>query len=105
MYGGNVGFLALVVAFTLPPLIRLACGEPPSPEGEGFGAVELGGCSGKLTWAAARRLASPFGRGAQCAHWAERVFPDIEYAREGSLSRLRRQLSQRESQVGCGRTR
>ena len=24
--------------------------------------------------AAARRLASPFGRGAQCAHWAERVF-------------------------------
>ena len=23
--------------------------------------------------AAARRLASPFGRGAQCAHWAERV--------------------------------
>ena len=34
------------------PLIRLACGEPPSPEGEGFGAVELGGGRGKPTWAA-----------------------------------------------------
>ncbi len=45
-------FLALAVAFTLPPLIRLACGEPPSPEWEGFGAEEFGGCRGKLTWAA-----------------------------------------------------
>ena len=34
------------------PLIRLACGEPPSPEGEGFGAVELGGGRGNPTWAA-----------------------------------------------------
>ena len=107
--------LALAVDFTLPPLIRLACGETPSPEGEGFG-VEFGRCRGEPTWsaracprptkgtsllpkllshnepgdplrwrfttrvadspltAAARRLASPFGRGAQCAHWAERVF-------------------------------
>ena len=32
-------FLALVVVFTLRPLIRLACGEPPSPEGEGFLSV------------------------------------------------------------------
>ena len=47
-----MGFLALVVAFTLPPLIRLACGEPPSPSGEGFGAGELGGCRGEPTWAA-----------------------------------------------------
>ena len=45
-------FLALVVAFTLPPLIRQPFGLPPSPEGEGFGAVELGRCRGKLTWAA-----------------------------------------------------
>ena len=35
-------FSALVVAFTLPPLIRHPFGLPPSPEGEGFGAVELG---------------------------------------------------------------
>ena len=41
-------------------------------------------------------LASPYGRGAQCAHWAERAFP----YRNSPLSRLRRQLSQRESQVG-----
>ena len=47
--------------------------------------------------AAARRLASPFGRGAQCAHWAERAFP----YRNSPLSRLRRQLSQRESQGGA----
>ena len=66
-------FLALVVAFTLPPLIRPGFAGPPSPEGEGFGAGELGGCRGKSTLAAARRLASPFGRGAQCTHWAERV--------------------------------
>ena len=45
-------FLALVVDFTLPPLIRQPFGLPPSPEGEGFGAVELGRCRGKLTWAA-----------------------------------------------------
>ena len=43
---------ASVAIFTLRPLIRLACGEPPSPEGEGFGAVELGGCRGKPTLAA-----------------------------------------------------
>ena len=41
-------------------------------------------------------LASPYGRGAQCAHWAERAF----LYRNSPLSRLRRQLSQRESQVG-----
>ena len=52
MRGGSVGFLALVVVFALLPLIRLASGEPPSPEGEGFGAVELGGCRGKPTLAA-----------------------------------------------------
>ena len=45
-------FLALVVDFTLPPLIRQPFGLPPSPEGEGFGAVELGRCRRKLTWAA-----------------------------------------------------
>ena len=45
-------FLALVVDFTLPPLIRQPFGLPPSPEGEGFGAVDLGRCRGKLTWAA-----------------------------------------------------
>ena len=45
-------FLALVVVFTLRPLIRLACGEPPSPSGEGFGAGELGRYSDKPTWAA-----------------------------------------------------
>ena len=45
-------FLALVVVFTLRPLIRLACGEPPSPEGEGFGAVQPWMCYGKPTWAA-----------------------------------------------------
>ena len=45
-------FLALVVDFTLPPLIRQPFGLPPSPEGEGFGAVELGRCRGILTWAA-----------------------------------------------------
>ena len=43
---------ASVAIFTLRPLIRLACGEPPSPEGEGFGAVELGRCRGKPTVAA-----------------------------------------------------
>ena len=45
-------FLALAVSFTLPPLIRQPFGLPPSPEGEGFGAVELGWWSGKLTWSA-----------------------------------------------------
>ncbi len=45
-------FLALVVAFTLPPLIRQPFGLPPSPEGEGFGAVVLGRCRGEPTWAA-----------------------------------------------------
>ena len=45
-------FFALVVAFTLPPLIRHPFGLPPSPEGEGFGAVDLGRCRGKPTWAA-----------------------------------------------------
>ena len=35
-------FLALVVDVTLLPLIRQPFGLPPSPEGEGFGAVELG---------------------------------------------------------------
>ena len=45
-------FLALVVAFTLPPLIRQPFGLPPSPEGEGFGAVELGRCRDKPTLAA-----------------------------------------------------
>ena len=35
-----------------PFLIRLACGEPPSPPGEGFGAVQPWMCYGKLTWAA-----------------------------------------------------
>ena len=45
-------FLALVVAFTLRPLIRPGFAGPPSPEGEGFGAVELGGWSGELTWSA-----------------------------------------------------
>ena len=103
-----------------PFLIRLACGEPPSPRGKGFGGhlhvsnrgtagVEprwsAGACprptkstsllskllscnesgdpqrrwstarvSGSPLSAAARRLASPFGGGAQCAHWAERAF-------------------------------
>ena len=45
-------FLALVVAFTLRPLIRPGFAGPPSPEGEGFGAVELGRCGRKPTWAA-----------------------------------------------------
>ena len=45
-------FLALVVAFTLRPLIRPGFAGPPSPEGEGFGAVDLGRCRGKLPWAA-----------------------------------------------------
>ncbi len=45
-------FLALVVAFTLRPLIRQPFGLPPSPEGEGLGGVELGGCRGKPTLAA-----------------------------------------------------
>ena len=45
-------FLALVVDFTLPPLIRQPFGLAPSPSGEGFGAVELGWWSGKLTWSA-----------------------------------------------------
>ena len=45
-------FSALVVAFTLPPLIRQPFGLPPSPEGEGFCAGELGWWSGKLTWSA-----------------------------------------------------
>ena len=45
-------YLALVVTFTLPPLIRQPFGLPPSPEGEGFGAVELGRCRGEPTWAA-----------------------------------------------------
>ena len=35
-----------------PFRIRLACGEPPSPDGEGFGAAELGGCRGEPTWSA-----------------------------------------------------
>ena len=34
-------------SFCTAPLIRLACGEPPSPEGEGFGAAELGACRGR----------------------------------------------------------
>ena len=50
--------------------------------------------------AAARRLASPFGRGAQCAHWAERAFFTGHNIYCCPLSRLRRQLSQGESQVG-----
>ena len=45
-------YLALVVTFTLPPLIRQPFGLPPSPEGEGFGAVELGRCRGEPTWSA-----------------------------------------------------
>ena len=45
-------FLALVVAFTLRPLIRPDFAGPPSPEGEGLGAMELGGCRGKPTLAA-----------------------------------------------------
>ena len=48
----NVGFLALVVAFTLPPLIRPGFAGAPSPSGEGFGAGELGGWSGEPTWSA-----------------------------------------------------
>ena len=36
-------FLALVVAYTLPPLIRQPFGLPPSPEGEGFCAGNLVG--------------------------------------------------------------
>ena len=34
------------------PLIRHGFAVPPSPEGEGFGAVELGRCGGKPTGAA-----------------------------------------------------
>ena len=52
MRGENVGFLLLVVAFTLPPLIRPGFAGPPSPEGEGFGAVELGDCLRKRTGSA-----------------------------------------------------
>ena len=49
MRGENVGFLLLVVAFTLPPLIRPGFAGPPSPEGEGFGAGEPGNCLRKRT--------------------------------------------------------
>ncbi len=42
----------LAVTFTLHPSSVTAIAVPPSPEGEGFGAVELGRCRGKLTWAA-----------------------------------------------------
>ena len=52
MRGENVGFLPLVVAFTLPPLIRPGFAGPPSPEGEGFGAVEPGNCLRKSTGSA-----------------------------------------------------
>ena len=52
MRGENVGFLLLVVAFTLPPLIRPGSAGPPSPEGEGFGEVELGDCLRKRTGSA-----------------------------------------------------
>ena len=52
MMGEIVGFLALAVGFPLRPLIRPGFAGPPSPEGEGFGAVELGGCRGETTWAA-----------------------------------------------------
>ena len=45
-------YLALVVTFTLPPLIRQPFGLPPSPEGEGFGAVILVRCRGEPTWSA-----------------------------------------------------
>ncbi len=52
MRGEHGGFLLLVVAFTLPPLIRPGFAGPPSPEGEGFGAVELGDCLRKRTGSA-----------------------------------------------------
>ena len=42
----------LAVTFTLHPSSVTAIAVPPSPEGEGFGAVELGRCRGKLMWAA-----------------------------------------------------
>ena len=42
----------LAVTFTLHPSSVTAIAVPPSPEGEGFGAVELGGCRGKPTWSA-----------------------------------------------------
>ena len=45
-------FFAAGGSFYAAPLIRLACGEPPSPEGEGFGAGELGGYRRKSTLAA-----------------------------------------------------
>ena len=38
--------------FYAAPLIRHGFAVPPSPEGEGFGAVEPGRCRGKPTWAA-----------------------------------------------------
>ena len=52
MRGEKVGFLPLVVAFTLPPLIRPGFAGPPFPEGEGFGAVEPGNCLRKRTGSA-----------------------------------------------------
>ncbi len=39
-------------SFYTAPLIRQPFGLPPSPEGEGFGAVELGGCKDNPTLAA-----------------------------------------------------
>ncbi len=39
-------------SFHAAPLIRHGFAVPPSPEGEGFGAVELDGCRGKPTLAA-----------------------------------------------------
>ena len=42
----------LAVTFTLHPSSVTAIAVPPSPEGEGFGAVELGRCRGKRTQAA-----------------------------------------------------
>ena len=77
--------------FYAAPLIRPGFAGPPSPEGEGFGAVQPWTCyvnpRGRRGHAPAlrkaRRLASPSGGGAQCAHWAERAFPPTTPYRTG----------------------
>ncbi len=79
--GGHVGSWALVEDSALRPSSDPACAGPPSPEGEGFGAGELGWVRRENR--KARRLASPSGGGAQCAHWAERAFPPTTPYRTG----------------------
>ena len=105
MRGGNVGFLALVVDFMLPPLIRHGFAVPPSPEGEGFGAVEnprgrRGHAPALRTVNIPIRFLSGIEPGDPQRWWSTTRVSGSHCQRPlaAPLSRLRRQLSQKESQ-------